>query len=116
MRDINRLIHMDQKDKTRLKSAIRKVWRWSAERREAIKRNKGACDLCEKPFAKKDLSVDHREPVVTSEGFTDWHSYIERMFCGSSNYDLLCAACHKVKTKSERDARVVHKRAAKKRL
>lgn len=63
---------------------------------------------------KKNIFVDHIEPVVDPDkGFTTWDEYISRMFCEKDNLQLLCAACHDVKTADER-ARAVERRRKEK--
>lgn len=65
------------------------------------------CNGCGEGFVKKDVQVDHIDPVVDPEtGFKDWESYIERMFCPPSNLQVLCRVCHAKKTKQERKSRV----------
>ncbi len=54
--------------------------------------------------------IDHIEPVVdTKVGFVDWDVYIKRLFCSSSNLQLLCEACHAIKTTAERQERKLAK-------
>jgi hypothetical protein len=49
------------------------------------------------------VQVDHVIPVVDSDtGFVSWDNYINRMFCNSDNYQLLCSDCHYSKTSNER--------------
>jgi hypothetical protein len=38
---------------------------------------------------------------VGKEGFLSWDIFIERLFCGIENLQILCSECHKVKTKKE---------------
>lgn len=52
----------------------------------------------------KNVFVDHIEPIVDPEvGFVSWDEYIERMFCEQDNLQLLCKACHDVKSTEERE-------------
>jgi 5-methylcytosine-specific restriction endonuclease McrA len=93
---------MDKKDETRLRSAIRNVWRWSKERYEFLRANK-VCSVCGE---RAKIYCDHTRPVVDpAVGFVDWSTYIARMFVDGSGYTALCEGCHKIKTKSERDTR-----------
>lgn len=52
----------------------------------------------------KNIYVDHIVPIVDpAVGFTSWDSVIERMFCDSSNLQVLCLSCHKAKSQEEID-------------
>ena len=59
------------------------------------------CAQCRKDFALSAVEVDHIRPVVSSEGFTTWDDYIERMFVGKEGFQVLCVACHRAKTLNE---------------
>lgn len=60
------------------------------------------------------VNLDHKEPVVPVEGFErgnwDWHVYIERMFCDSEGFQVLCSSCHDKKTKEEDQKRVKYRK------
>jgi 5-methylcytosine-specific restriction endonuclease McrA len=61
------------------------------------------CNACKEEFPAKDVQVDHKKPVIDPTiGFVDWNTYIERMFCKKSNYQVLCKPCHKKKTDKEK--------------
>lgn len=60
----------------------------------------------------KNVFVDHIAPVVDpSSGFTSWDSFINNLFCDSSNLQVLCLECHSIKTAEER--RISNERAKK---
>lgn len=68
------------------------------------------CNGCKKDFPMKEVCVDHIQPVVsTSDGFTDFDRYIERMYCSIEGLQVLCNngedSCHAKKTKKERECR-----------
>lgn len=50
-------------------------------------------------------NLDHRDPVVSSDGFVDWNTFIERLFISEDGYDDLCNKCHQEKTNKERELR-----------
>lgn len=63
------------------------------------------CKACSQVFPGKDVQVDHIEPVVsTSEGFTTWDAFIQRLFCEKEGLQVLCTPCHNIKTQKEKDA------------
>ena len=90
-----------------IKSALRRIWRWSPERREALSKSrisKGqyACASCLKSYDKKDVAIDHVDPVVDPrKGFEGWDVYICRLYCPARNLQALCRACHSIKSKEE---------------
>ena len=63
------------------------------------------CALCSNDFPATGVQVDHVKPVVSADGFTTWDAYIDGMFCEKSNLQVLCLACHKVKTLEEKGER-----------
>lgn len=64
------------------------------------------CAKCKSDYPAKEVQVDHRRPVVGPEGFKDWNTYIERMFCDKKNFQVLCKSCHSSKTKKETQSRL----------
>ena len=64
------------------------------------------CASCNGFFVARDVQVDHIEPVVApDEGFKDWWTYINRLYCEADNLQVLCKPCHKEKTNAERKER-----------
>jgi 5-methylcytosine-specific restriction endonuclease McrA len=51
------------------------------------------------------LEIDHIVSVVGEEGFVDYNTYIERLFCGKDNLMALCPSCHKEKSAKENKER-----------
>lgn len=102
---------------TKIMSAIRKVWRFSPERRKcleeaATRHGKVFCTMCCIYEHPKLIIVDHIDPVVPVTGFDSWDGVIQRM--RHNNLMTLCDSCHKAKTKAENAARAANRRAAKK--
>jgi 5-methylcytosine-specific restriction endonuclease McrA len=59
----------------------------------------------------QNIFVDHINPIFDPEiGFEGWDKYIERMFCEEDNLQLLCKACHDVKSKQEHSVAVERRR------
>lgn len=62
-----------------------------------------------------NVFVDHIHPVVDPNiGWTTWDDVVNHMFCEADNLQLLCAACHKVKSQEEID--IAKARRAKEKL
>ena len=68
------------------------------------------CASCAEHFVARDVQVDHIEPVVSpQDGFQDWWTYMNRLYCEAENLQVLCKPCHKEKTAEERKERVKNK-------
>lgn len=64
------------------------------------------CAGCGLDYPSKQVQIDHREPVVDPlVGFISWDNFIEKLYCGKDNLQVLCKTCHKVKTKKESSGR-----------
>lgn len=93
---------LNSKQLTRLRAAIRDVWRFSYARKLVETRCLDAqgfphCEKCGKKVPK--IQVDHIIPCgdVLSPG------YIERTFVASNMMQALCPDCHKKKTKDDKE-------------
>ena len=51
---------------------------------------------------RSNICVDHIDPIGSIKS---WDTFIERLFTGPDNLQLLCKACHNKKTKDERAAK-----------
>lgn len=61
------------------------------------------CAKCLGAFPSKDVQVDHIKPIIDPTiGFTTWDNVINDMFCESDNLQVLCLACHKIKSDTEK--------------
>lgn len=103
---------------TKIMSAIRKIWRFSPERRqclaEATRNGLCLCRSCGQWIHPKLATVDHVDPVVPVTGFDSWDGVIHRM--RHNKLTILCESCHKAKTKAENAERAANRRAQKKKL
>jgi 5-methylcytosine-specific restriction endonuclease McrA len=89
-------------------------WKWGprneAKKLAKVEYGKYKCAHCKKIHRNKDVKVDHINPVVDPfVGFVDWNTYIPRMFCEVSGYQLLCDPCHDIKTSKEKEIRKLTK-------
>ena len=61
------------------------------------------CGLC---FTRKEVQVDHIDPVVpVDREIVDWNEYIERLFCSTDKLQVLCKPCHQIKCNEENEER-----------
>jgi len=108
-----------------IRSAIRRVFSRSPfvrevlmkVRKEEVKYNKDGskaakpavryqCNVCKKWFKSTEVAVDHIIPVISiEEGFKNWDTFVERLFCNSMNLQVICDICHHTKTQLERKLR-----------
>lgn len=77
------------------------------------------CANCGKLFMRKDIAVDHIDPVIPiNESFISWDKFVDRLFCGENNLQVLCSytlkrkdefggetSCHYKKTQEEKRER-----------
>lgn len=71
------------------------------------------CNVCKKYVSSTKISVDHIEPVISvDEGFIDWNEFVNRLYCGKENLQVICDDCHQVKTNKERFERTLKKETA----
>ena len=100
-----------------IRSALRKIWLWSPERREAktrarVSRGVYQCEQCHRQTGPKGVDVDHwHEPPGATPGSRNakledtWDEFIRKLFCPTENLVVLCKICHREKTKKESQAR-----------
>lgn len=97
--------------KTRLRSAIRRVWMFSSLRREAlalarIERGKYKCDKCSKIVGPKEIEINHKinaTPLHGLETEADWGFFIwNLLFIPLERLEALCKECHLLHTNESR--------------
>ena len=113
-----------------IKSALRaksRFWKPISEVLKKAKIGRGVyrCNVCkqEVPVShvvngkrRKNVQIDHVNPVITEEGFVDWNRFIENLFCEEDNLQAICSACHDEKTKQERMTRTQIKKENNERI
>lgn len=57
------------------------------------------CAKCADEYVAKDVQVDHITPIGYDK---TWDEFIDGLFCERENLQVLCTACHKTKTLSEK--------------
>lgn len=60
------------------------------------------CASCSDKANRKGVAVDHIEAVINpTTGFTDFDTYVKRLFVKANQLQVLCKACHNAKSKAE---------------
>ncbi len=96
-----------------IRSALRQATlRWAPKRNAEIaarrpsqcKQNKRLkwqyqCSRCGRWYPRKEIELDHIEPVGQLRCADDLPGFVERLFCDSDGYEMLCKeVCHYNKT------------------
>lgn len=111
---------MEPKIKAFIIATLRKAsYRWiprnKALQNAKIGRNQYKCAHCpeDKIYTRKEVQLDHINPVVPLEGFDSWDGFIDRLFCPESGFRVLCESCHKIVTDADREVRKVYRKLNK---
>jgi 5-methylcytosine-specific restriction endonuclease McrA len=89
---------------SKVRSAMRKVWMYSPQRREALKAaqmdgKSYFCCLCKKVFEKWGMDVDHIQPCGSFTNWAEFGLWADRLF--TNPLQAICKHCHLAKTKSK---------------
>jgi 5-methylcytosine-specific restriction endonuclease McrA len=77
----------------------------SRSKRDAVQYQ---CNVCQNWVGSTKVAVDHINPVVSvDEGFVDFNTFIQRLFCDANNLQVICDECHDKKTYAERIGRLL---------
>lgn len=116
---LNGLEMLDTKLKGFIIATLRRAsYRWKG-RTEALKearleRNTYLCAHCGELFGRKDIQLDHIEPIVDPiTGFTTFDNYIARLFIPKEGFQVLCKPDHKIKTDKEKELRKIYRKINK---
>lgn len=105
--------------KTWIMAGLRRMsYRWppknEAERAARVDRGLYKCATCEGTFRAGEYAIDHIKPVVAlKEGFTTWDEVINTLFCDKDGFQILCHACHDMKTAIEDSMRASYNKERK---
>lgn len=94
---------ISKESRKKIRQALRRLWIFSEERREALRRAHAGrgmyiCEACRYIRGKKEVQVDHIHPVG---GDGCYNTHISLLFCPADNLQVLCKSCHKLKTKKD---------------
>jgi len=80
---------------------------WGTIRRVKKGSNQYECEKCHKVFKLREVSVDHKNPVIDPEkGWENMTIFASRLFCDTSNLWVLCQDnCHQTKSNKENKQR-----------
>lgn len=103
--EIDKYRHQFVKNTLR-RASFRWPWRNIPVIKARISRGIYECSACRRNVANKDKRLDHILPVVSEGlGFIGWDSYVERLLCKASGFQVLCGECHRIKTERENEQR-----------
>lgn len=60
------------------------------------------CAMCASSFLKKDIQIDHINPIGSFKSLDEISKFISRLYCPYDNLQVLCKSCHREKTNDER--------------
>ena len=109
---------MDKRVKNFAIAALRRAsYRWPY-RNLALKAAKVArglykCNICARQIKRKELQLDHIEPVVPVTGYTTLDDYATRLFVFAHGWQTICVHCHDFKTAEENKLRKGKKNVVK---
>ena len=96
-------------------NSSKEVYFITSTKGKKLRRVKFKCASCKKYYCRKEICLDHINPVVDpKKGFTTWDDYINRMYVPKSGYQTLCIGCHRYKTALEKNERKLNKPLTKK--
>jgi hypothetical protein len=93
---------------SKIRSALRKVWMYSPQRRDALKAakmpdGKYFCEACKKFFEKWAMDVDHVSPCGSFSNWAEFGLWADRLF--TNPLQAICKSCHKDKTNLQRTSK-----------
>jgi hypothetical protein len=62
------------------------------------------CWSCLGEFPRTGVAIDHIVPVGTLRSFDDLPGFAQRLFQEKDGYQVLCCACHEIKTAKDNEA------------
>ena len=96
-----------------IRSALRSAWRRYPVKWEVLKeasrsvtgqrhKTEYQCNECKQWFKGAEVQVDHVTPAGQLTDYKHLPSFVEGLYCGKENLQVLCSECHGEKSKKER--------------
>lgn len=108
---------LDKNQRMFARSALRRAsTRWppknEAMASARIERGIYACAKCAQHFRRKEIQVDHKDPVIPLTGSDiTLDEEAQRLFVYKHGYQILCLSCHKRKSAEENNLRRLNRKA-----
>jgi 5-methylcytosine-specific restriction endonuclease McrA len=100
---LRQCFHRSNYYKVFVNSKAFKVARYNKDgSRHKVDLKKYECASCARSFLKKDIQIDHIDPIGSFKSLDDISRFINRLYCSYDNLQVLCKSCHKTKTAQER--------------
>jgi 5-methylcytosine-specific restriction endonuclease McrA len=78
-----------------------------------VGRNQYLCASCKLIFTRKEVQIDHIEPVTPITGWDSLDSFVTRLKVPIDKLQIICKTCHKTKSGAENETRRTSKRNKK---
>jgi 5-methylcytosine-specific restriction endonuclease McrA len=111
---------MDNRKKAYVIQILRRAsYKWKPRYQVLVKSRVGRgqykCNICSSIVGRKDIQMDHVNPVIPTTGWPGWEEYIDRLLADKeSDWQAICRTCHDIKTKEENGERSANKKKSKK--
>jgi 5-methylcytosine-specific restriction endonuclease McrA len=78
-----------------------------------IGRNQYTCAKCKIIYPRKEIQIDHVEPVTPLTGWVDLDTFVTRLKVAATEMQAICKTCHKLKSGEENETRRTSKKNKK---
>lgn len=75
-----------------------KIYKTGKKKGEVVTRYECPCEQCKGIFPASKVQVDHIIPAGSTSTMPELLEWMEKVFCGTDNLQLLCKDCHDIKT------------------
>lgn len=75
-----------------------------------VERNQYLCAQCKLIFPRKEIQIDHIEPVTPLTGWKDLDTFVTRLKVSAEQMQAICKGCHKKKSGVENETRRTSKK------